>query len=254
MLKNIKFGIKLSINDFSLISQIYESQDLIDFIEIILNPEFKNEDIRVIKGLKLPYIIHIPSSNYGIDFGEPNKSKNNECYIDKINTYRKDLEPLCYIVHPESGHFNYSINNLKKLKVFPLAIENMPYKSIFGGKLLGYNSESLKKFFEEIPNLEFCLDINHAIKASISLKANPFSLLRELIEFKEPIVFHISDGNLNEEKDEHLPLKEGKYDLKNIKQLLFEYGKMINLTFETPRNDSKTIVDDIRNMLLFKKS
>ena len=89
MKNNIKFGIKISTKNFDLIPEIYLNKDIIDFIEIILLPDFALEEIEIIKNLKMPYVIHFPSSNYGIDFGNRKRNCQNLDYIEKINSYQK---------------------------------------------------------------------------------------------------------------------------------------------------------------------
>ena len=120
MFQRIEFGIKISIKNFDLLPEIYLNTDVIDFIEIILDPKFKSKDIEIIKNLKLPYAIHFPNSNNGIDFGDKRREKQNNNYIRKINKNIKklmDLNPICYIIHPESGDIGLSIDNIKKLKI-----------------------------------------------------------------------------------------------------------------------------------------
>ena len=251
MIENIKLGIKIATKNFDFIPEINVNKDLIDFIEIILMPEFNSDDINSINELKFPYVIHIPSSNYGIDFGDKEKNKNNEAYIQKLNQICGKLTPICYIVHPESGDMNLSIKNLKKIKAKPLALENMPKKSLKNGDLLGYDINQLKEYFKQIPNLEFCFDLNHAIKAAISMNLKSFDYMQQLIDYKKPIIFHLSGGNLNVEADEHLPLNEGQYDLRLIKNFLLSLDYELYLTFETPRNYEKKSEDDIKNMKLF---
>ena len=252
MIQNIKFGIKIASKNFDFLPEIYNNHEMIDFIEIILLPEFTSWDIEVIKNLKLPYAIHIPNSNYGIDFGNINSSYENLVYINKINEYKDVLTPICFIIHPESRDIEFSIKNIKKLKIKPLALENMPVKGFHDEELLGHDINSLKQFFEEIQNLEFCFDINHAIKAAISLKRDYIMFIKDFLIFKKPILFHISGGNLNIEIDEHLALDKSQYNLFEIKKLLLNYGNVVNLTFETPRNYENRIDDDLLNMKLFK--
>lgn len=257
MLNNIKFGIKISINNFDILPDIYNNRHLIDFIEILINPDYKIEDIEIIKKLKIPYAIHFPNSNNGIDLGDIKKNKKNIEFIKKINQDIKilnQLNPICYIIHPESGDIDLSIKNLKIIKIKPIAIENMPVKSIYGGNLLGYDPNSLKTYFNEIQGLKFCFDINHAIKAAISKNINYIVFIKEFLKFKRPDLFHISGGNLDIEIDEHLSLDKGKYNLFEIKKVLLNYNSIINLTFETPRNYERRIQDDLNNIKIFLKS
>jgi len=257
MHKNIKFGIKISTKDFHLLPVIYNHDNLIDFIEVIIFPDFIDADLDNLNLIELPYCIHLPNSNYGIDFGNIRKQQENKIFIQKINRFKKkfkELTPFCYIVHPESGDIDLSISNIKKLKVRPIAIENMPLKSLLGGELLGFNVKSLDEFFQKISNLEFCFDINHAIKASYSLQIDHISFIKEFLKYKQPLIFHIAGGDPKIGVDEHLNLSEGAYDLSEIKDILFNYGKEIFLTFETPRNNNDGIADDLKNFKIFLES
>ena len=49
--------------------------------------------------------------------------------------------------------------------------------------------------------MELCFDINHAIKASITLNKDFELFLKEFLSFKKPIVFHIASGDSSEEID-----------------------------------------------------
>ena len=251
MFKNIKFGIKISTQNFDLLPDIYQNKDMLDFIEIILMPDFDIEDIKIIADLRLPYAIHLPNSNQGIDFGNLNYKDKTNLLIAKINNYSnkfKKLTPICYVVHPESGDIELSITNIKKLKINPVAIENMPKKSIHTGNCIGDSPESLIEYFNQIKNLEFCFDISHAIKASIFYHIKYINYIKDFLNFKKPILFHISGGTLDVEFDEHLPLMKSEYDLGQILKILINYDSVVNLTFETPRDYTKKIQDDLKNI------
>ena len=254
MKKNIKFGIKIATRNFDLIPEIYDNKKKIDFIEVILLPEFTSEDIEIIKNLEIPYALHLPNSNYGIDFGNLEHNTQNLDYIEKVNFFKGELSPFCYIIHPESGDIKLSIKNISLLKIKPIALENMPLKSLIEGNLLGYDINTLMPFFNYFKDLEFCLDINHAIKAAVSKKMDYIRFIKELLVFKSPLIFHISGGNLENVIDEHLPLFEGNYNLSEIKKILITLKSSVNLTFETPRNYEHQIEDDLRNMDFFLNS
>lgn len=251
MLQNIKIGIKIATRNFGLIPEIYENRTLIDFIEIILLPEFTGKDIQFIQNLQMPYAIHIPAGIYDLDFGDIQKQVKNLSYIKKINKYDKKLNAFCYIVHPESRDIELSLTNINKLQLSPIAIENMPKESHLGGDLLGYDPMGLQVFFDRIPALEFCFDLNHAIKAAISLNIDPMALINEFLAFKAPLILHIAGGNLSSAIDEHLNLDEGQYALSEIKKVLLQQHYIVNLTFETPKSTEKTIKNDLRNIKFF---
>ena len=114
-MKKINLGIKISIQNFNFISQIYENKEKIDYIEILLIPDFNSIDIDIIKDLEIPYAIHLSNSNYGIDMGNIKNQESTLNYLEKLNQNSEklnELNPICYIIHPESGDINYSISNL----------------------------------------------------------------------------------------------------------------------------------------------
>lgn len=257
MLKNIRFGIKIAIKNFDWLPEIYAHSREFDFIEVIFPPNFTAKDIKMIKNLELPYTIHLPNSNYGIDLGDVKRVNENSAWIKRINKFSDkldELKPICYIIHPESGDIELSIINIKKLKIKPIALENMPVKGIYGGELLGYDPNSLRTYFERIHDLEFCFDITHAIKAAFSMKIDHLSFIRKFLEFKKPILFHISGGTMNVEVDEHFSLEKGEYNLSEIKNFLFNCNYNINLTLETPKNFDIRILEDLKNQEFFKNA
>jgi len=251
MRQNIKIGIKIATRNLYLIPEIYENRNLIDFIEIILMPEFTEKEIKFIQNLQMPYAIHIPAGIYDLDFGDIQKQAKNLAYIKRINKYKKELNAFCYIVHPESRDIELSLANITKLQLAPLTIENMPKESHLGGELLGFDPPGLQEFFKRIPALEFCFDISHAIKAAISLKADPLPFINEFLTFKKPLIFHLAGGTLFSAIDEHLNLDEGQYALSEIKKILLRQNYIVNLTFETPKSADKTIKNDLKNMEFF---
>ncbi len=253
MINNIKLGIKISTHNFNLLPNIYSNLDIINFIEIILPPKFTDDDIIKIRNIKIPYTIHFAHSSYNIDFGDMNRNNNNNKYINEINMslFKNNLSPICYIIHPESGDIDLSIKNIKKLKVKPIAIENMPIKPLLGKALLGYDPNSLKPYFNQISSLELCFDIIHSIKTSITKNIGYIKFIKDFLKFKNPVVFHISGTNLDTETDKHLPLTESQYDLLEIKKILLNHKSIVNLTFETPRNYKNGIKDDLKNMNYF---
>ncbi len=253
-MKKINLGIKISIENFNLLSQIYDNLEIIDFIEVILIPEFNSNDLDIIKNLKIPYVIHLSNSNNGIDMGNVDYNESTLKYIEKINHFSEELKelcPICYIIHPESGDIDFSIKNIKKINLAPLALENMPLKSIYGKRCLGYNPETLNKYFTSIQDLLFCFDFNHAFKAAISLKIDYIDLIKNFIKYKKPTISHISGSTLNSEFDEHLPLNKSQYDIFEVKQILLNCDSKIYLTFETPRDYEKGILDDLDNINYF---
>lgn len=256
MKNKYKLGIKITTNEFNLVSEIYNQKKYIDFIEIKLFTNFTTDNFEFLKKLKTPYVIHLPNSNQGIDFGDINFKSNNKLFINKINDNIElfnQINPLCYIIHPESGDVKLSIQNIKCLNIHPIAIENMPFKSIHGGELLGYDPISLNIYFDEINNLHFCFDINHAIKSAVSKGINYLDFLTEFLKWRVPKIYHLSGGHLDNEIDEHLSIYEGDYNINKIKKVILQSNSVKYITFETPREEY-SLLNDIKNMKFFLNS
>ncbi len=76
-------------------------------------------------------------------------------------------------------------------------------------------------------------------------------LINGLLELK-PAMFHISDGNLNNEVDEHLTLGEGNFDIKFFLDCIIKNRNKL-VTIETFRKNNKSFDEDIRNLEYLKK-
>ena len=63
----------------------------------------------------------------------------------------------------------------------------------------------------------------------------------------KPKMFHISDGKLNNEKDEHLNIGEGDYDFEFLMSCIKE-AKSKYVTLETPRTKLNSFDEDLRNL------
>jgi deoxyribonuclease-4 len=65
-------------------------------------------------------------------------------------------------------------------------------------------------------------------------------------------MFHISDGKLNNERDEHMNIGEGDYDFEFLMGCINE-EKSKYMTLETPRLNQETLEEDIRNITILKR-
>ena len=74
--------------------------------------------------------------------------------------------------------------------------------------------------------------------------------LGKVLSELNPKIVHICDGNLDTEKDEHLNLGEGDFDLKFIAELIRK-NNIEKITFEVPKKDG--LSNDLRNIECFKK-
>lgn len=238
----IKFGLKLWSTNTDL---IYSSLELIDkkifdYIELFIIPGTNITPFMI----DIPYIIHIPHSKFSVNIGDANKIEYNLKKINESIIWADELNAQYLILHPEHGSMEHAIDLLNKVADNRLLIENMPMVGLNGEQMIGYSPKQIKELIE-INDIGLCLDLNHAVKAAVSLKVDYKDLIKEFIQFK-PKMFHISDGRLSEEKDEHLSIGQGEYDFGFLLNCIMKNDSRL-VTVETPRLNKKSLDEDIQN-------
>jgi len=244
-MKGIKFGLKLWSTNTELIEGAQElvKNDLFDYIELTYVP---NSDLNPFKDRNLDYILHFPTLRHDVNFADKDDMEKNLKLINEGLTWAKSVDAKYAIIHPGFGELKDVKIFLKKVDDERILIENMPKLGLRDGILLGYSTEDIKKLTNN--KFGFCLDLNHAIKASISQNKDYKKNIKNLSEL-EPEMFHVADGRLDFEKDEHLAIGKGEYDWKFLMDVIKNSSSRY-VTLETPRD---TLDDDIKNIKRLKK-
>ena len=244
----IKFGLKLWSTNSNLLNEAKEliENDIFQYIELTLIP---NTEIIPFLEVGVPHIVHITTEKYGVNIADKEKKEFNLKIIDKCIEWADKLNAKYLILHPGFGLINNATEFLSDINDKKILIENMPKVGLNNEKMIGYTPEQIKELMGE--RFGLCLDLNHAIKAAVSLKKPYKEFIEEFLKLK-PKMFHISDGKLNNEKDKHLNIGEGDYDF----EFLMSCAKINNLTYitlETPRLNLESLEEDIRNINALKK-
>lgn len=250
----LKYGIKLwtiNKNRFEEAVDLFNKKQ-IDFIELYIVPySFEQKELEIFK--KNITIIHSPHHKHNFDVFNLDKEKR-AIFKNQIIKTADFLNSKNIVLHAGIGRSVKLLEkNLKSIYDKRIIIENMPKVGLNNDICFGYSIEQLK-FFKKSFDLSICFDIGHAIKSAISQKIDYKEYLRDAINELKPWYFHICGGNLNNEKDEHLNLWEGGFDLKWIKNLLLKtvLKKNAYLVFEVPKNKNN-LKNDIKNIAYFKK-
>jgi len=244
-MKNLKFGIKLGSNQTHLLQEVDSliKNKVFSYVEILLNPN--SLTIQPFQEYEVPYVIHVPHENFGVNIGEESRKEYTFEMIEESIRWADALDASIIILHAGTGSAKAAQLALSQIRDKRVILENMTVKGIFGEDCLGYSAESISELMS-IGGFGLCLDLGHAIKASISLERNYRELIQEFVEL-EPKIFHISDGALDKETDEHLNIGEGVYDFRFIKDIIVKSSTR-NITLETPRCNKNSLADDIRNL------
>ena len=249
---NINFGLKITGNNKKLLAEAVKliEKSVFEYIELIITPNFNLNSnlINMLSNVKL--IIHAPHENYGVDIGKIDRKNFTIKMIKKSLEWMKKLNAEYLVIHCGTGDLEVAKKNLRLFEEYKdmVLLENMPAVGINSERCLGYDIESFKKL--NIPNFGLCLDFGHAIKASLSLNRNYIGVISDFMTFK-PKMFHISDGKLDKEADEHLNIGDGEYDFVFIKEMI-QKSESKFVTLETPRYCQSSLEDDIRNLKFFK--
>ena len=248
----IKYGIKLWTIDkhcFSKTVKLYQD-GLIDFVELYFVPDeiFKN-DLDILKDL--PVYIHAPHSYHNFNIFDLDTKKINlfkNQVVELANFFNSDY----IILHAGTGDDPKIFKkNIAKIYDKRIIIENMPKIGKDGSTCFGYSLEQLK-FIKKECRLNLCLDLAHTIKSAVSQNLNYKNFIKSLIFNLKPEYFHISGGEKTNEKDDHLDLFGGDFDIPWVKETLssLSKNKTLYLVFEVPK--TKELENDIKNINYFK--
>lgn len=242
----VKYGIKLWTKNHDLYKEAVRliKSGKADYVELTFFPgETKN--IELLR--EVPVVIHSLTYTQGVCYSDSNFEKNFRV-MDETLKIADYLNVDKIIVHPDVGSKAHFIKFLKKYNDKRIVIENMPKKSLIGKPCLGFSPEQISEFKSTGP-FGFCLDLGHAIKASLSENRDYKTYISSFLKLN-PAIMHLCDGNLNVEEDEHLNLGEGGYDLEFIKKAISK-NPNTQLTLEVPKING--LENDIRNIDFFKR-
>lgn len=242
---NIYYGLKLWSSNNDLLDDVAMliKPNLFQYIELTPIP---HTVIDPFLALDIPYIIHITTERHGVNIADKEKRGFNLEIINHCIEWADKLNAKYLILHPGFGAVDNAVEFLEEINDNRILIENMPVVGLDNESLIGYDSEQIKMLVGE--KFGFCLDLNHAIKAAISLDTPYQEFIIELMKLS-PKMFHISDGRLDQEKDEHLNIGEGEYDFKFLMGCIGNNDSKY-VTLETPR---KSFDDDLVNLSCVQK-
>ena len=253
-MSKIKFGLKIWSTDnkslFEEARRLFEKGE-VDFVELYIVPDSiapgKSDILDDLK--KVPTIIHSPHNEHNFDVFTLDDSKT-EIFKEQVVKIADFLGSKFIIVHAGVGD-SYEIfkEKIEKIRDKRALIENMTKVGINDELCFGYSLEQLK-FIKNL-GFNFCLDFSHVIKSATSQRLDYKEFIGKLISELKPAYFHICNGRMDNEKDEHQDLFDGDFDLSWIKQTLLGLEKDVYLVFETPKKGNG-LENDVKNMKYFR--
>ncbi|WP_445475041.1 TIM barrel protein [Methanococcoides methylutens] len=219
-------------------------QDIFQYVELTPIP---NTDITPFLSYELPYVIHITTERHGFNIADKQKEDFNLKIIDDCVQWADQLDAKYLILHPGFGLIDDAMDFLDLIEDDRILIENMPKVGINGENMVGYSIEQIERLMGS--RFGLCLDFGHAAKAAVSLGLDYKEHILNFVDLN-PKMFHISDGLLDSEKDQHLAVGKGDYDMAFIKKCVYR-NQYQYATMETPRTNMDSLSEDMENFQMF---
>ena len=242
-MKEIEFGLKLWSTNIELIDQATHLIDekIFDYIELFVIPDTQIKPFLI----DVPYIIHIPHEKFGVNIGEVSKKEYSLQKINESITWADKLNAKYLILHAGHGSMKHATDVLREIADDRLLIENVPKVGLNDEPMIGYSPAQIEELIGD-GDRGLCLDLNHAAKAAVSLGVGYKEYVQDFLVF-DPKMFHISDGKLDTEKDEHLNIGEGDYGFEFLMSCIKKANSKY-VTLETPRTILNSFEEDLKNL------
>jgi len=243
----MKFGLKLWSINIDLIDQAVRLIDekVFDYIELMVIPDSEIKPFLI----DIPYTIHIPHEKFGVNIGDPAAKEYSLQKVNESITWADRLNAKHLILHAGHGSMQHATYLLRGLSDSRLLIENVPKMGLEGEAMIGYSPEQIEELIGD-SDMGLCLDFGHAVKAAVSLGVDYKVYVKRFMGL-EPRMFHVSDGMLSGERDEHLGIGEGEYDFGFLMGCV-EKSRSEMVTLETLRGDIGALREDVENVKILK--
>ena len=248
MSRFIRLGLKLYSTNTDLIPDAIRilEENICHYIELYIIPDTYETTVAHWQNCHIPFVIHAPHSVHGINFAVYSQwEKNRERFMD-AQRFANKLNAEIIIVHAgHSGSINETIRQIALLNDGRICLENKPKVGLNNENCMGWSPDEFRKVADAgLLNAGTVLDFGHAVCAAISSGKDPMEFIREFLVFK-PRVFHLSDGDAASERDTHLNIGDGNFNVTDFLSVVPENG---HLTLETPRDHQNGINDFVKDI------
>lgn len=242
-----RYGLKLWSTNKCYIKEavrLYQ-QGVYSYIELFVVPDSFDEYADIWAGLKIPYIIHAPHYDKGVNLAQRTALHNNIQRASETLAFADKLKADTVIFHPGiEGDIRETAYQLQVINDKRIVVENKPH---FGRNDVLCNGASPEEieYLINSSNVGFCLDISHAICSANAKQIDPLHYLKRFIKL-QPKMYHVSDGNQIEVYDSHDHIGTGTYKLREIISLLPEDS---TITIETDKDFTDKLDDFEQDVL-----
>lgn len=222
------------------------NQNVYDYIELYVVPDTV-DTLQKWKKLNIPFIIHNAHFAHGFNLAKKDYEKSNHKIYEQTVRFADSLNAKYIIFHGGiDGTVQETTRQLSSFNESRALIENKPFVALpnkMGGRFCrGATLEEISLIIKSI-NCGFCLDIGHAVCSANSQGKEPYSFIKELLQFG-PKMFHLSDiMDMATIYDAHPHLGIGSLDIKRLKKEVFPKDAIISI--ETYKDSKENLNDFI---------
>ena len=248
MFNSIRLGLKLFSTDTELLPEATRlwQKKVFHYIELYTIPGTFEKTAGVWRNCQIPYVIHAPHSEHGVNLAVAGQWEENRKYFEESRKFADNLKAEIIIVHGgHTGTIDETIRQIALLDDERICLENKPEIGLNNEQCIGWSPGEFQLVLDSgVLSAGTVLDFGHAVCAAFSEGIPPMELVMKFLAFN-PKVFHLSDGNTASEKDAHLNIGHGDF---KITKLLSVVPENAYVTLETPRSSLNGINDFVKDV------
>jgi deoxyribonuclease-4 len=248
----VKIGLKLYSTDGALIEEaasLYKDE-LMHYIELYVIPNSYEETINTWLKCDIPFVIHAPHSAHAMNLAQAHVWRTNQRRFHEVQSFADSLESEIIIVHGgNNGQFDETVRQIDLLEEERIVLENKPKIGLNNEICVGWSPSEFRQAKQAGVLYGMALDFGHAACAARSLDIDAIEIIQQFMGFN-PKIFHLSDGDTSSEKDIHLNLGEGNFDIGKFLSFIDDGGLV---TIETPRNSVSGLQDFLKDVHFLRR-
>jgi len=250
-----KYGLKLWSTNTNYLKEavrLYKEQEF-DYIELFSVSDSFDEYSHYWQGLEIPFVIHAPHFRSGVNLAKKENRLRNIKLVGEAQKYADFLKADEIIIHPGiAGEINETVRQIYEINDKRLLVENKPYYALDDNLIcIGASPDEIKYIIDNC-QVGFCLDIGHSLCAARGLEKDPATMLNEFMSFN-PVIFHITDGDMNSVYDNHWHIGWGNYDFIKILNILPADARLTVETDKDSRENLKDYEQDVNRLKKYEK-
>lgn len=207
---------------------------LFAYIELYTVPQSYERSIALWKRLlPLPFIIHAPHFGHGANLSDSGAFEQNTLILREAMKFADALKSDYIIVHGGFGGDTAEvIRQVSFLRDKRFVLENIPVVGLDGQRCSSYTPQHMAEATSSEAFAGFVLDMGHAVCMANSLSMDWREAVAQFVQM-EPVMYHLSDGDLASERDAHYHIGQGNFPIAEMLDFIPEDSL---LTLETPKD------------------